>query len=142
MIFFSFLPVFVVKANVPSLLSVTRRTESGSLIVDVRVSHSEPSVTHYISVINLDVDGTTRSFADLPKATQVEATYSLNLGSASPKVITAQAACIIHGPGAYVAVGSTGGTAPGGVPGYPVEATLIGILAALCGVYVSKRLAR
>lgn len=137
--FLSVLPVFVVRANVPSVLSVTRRTESGNLIVDVKVNHSQPSETHYISVINLDVDGTMRSFTELPKATLVEATYSLNLGQTSPKAIKAQATCNIHGPGTYLDEASVGNTTPGGIPGYPTEATIFGIVIALCSAFIRSK---
>lgn len=137
-----FLPTIGVYANVPSVLSITRRNESGNTIIDVKVSHADPSSTHYIAQINLDLDGTTKSFTDLPKATTIEATYSLNIGSMTPKTIKAQAVCIIHGAGAFFTEGGTSGTTSGGgVPAYPSEAIFGGVLlAAAVLLLLSKRL--
>ena len=136
-----FLPTTGVYANIPSVISITRRTESGNTIIDVKVSHADPSSTHYIGQINLDLDGTTKSFTDLPKATTIEAMYSLNIGSATPKTIKAQAVCIIHGAGAfYTEGGSSGTTSGGGIPAYPIEAIFSGVLlAAAILLLISKR---
>lgn len=137
------LQTIVVFANVPSVLNITRRTNGTDTIVDVLVSHLNPSPTHYILQINLDLDGTIRSFTNLPKATTDVATYSLDIGSANPKVIKAQAVCNIHGPGAYfteggntVASQSSGG---GGISGYPTEAIVGGLLLSVTVLFVISK---
>ncbi len=139
-----FLPTMVVFANVPSVLSITRRTESGNTIIDVKVSHSDPSSTHYISQISLDLDGATKTFMDLPKATTTEATYSLNIGVANPKSIKAQAFCNIHGAGTFYSEGETGGTSGGGgIPAYPSEAIIGGTLLGVAVLHsIAKRRVR
>ena len=129
-------------ADVPSTVSISRRTEGGNNIIDVKIRHADPTSNHYISQINLDLDGTIKTFKDLTKATTTEATYSLNLGSVSPKVVKAQPVCNIHGAGAYYTEGGTGGTGGGGgIPAYPIEATFIGVLlgiAILLAMYSSR----
>jgi desulfoferrodoxin (superoxide reductase-like protein) len=137
-------PAVIVYGNVPTVLTVTRRTESGNTLVDVKVNHADPSTSHYISQISLDIDGAIKSFTDLPKATTVEATYTLNLGTTSPKTIKAQAVCIIHGPGSWFTEGgtsNTGGSAQsgGGIPSYPTEAIFAGILSAMAAVMILYR---
>ena len=118
-------PNIVVHANVPSVMSITRRTVGSNTIIDVKVSDSDPSSSHYISQINLDLDGTTKSFTDFTKATTIEATYSCNITSTNPKTVKAQAVCIIHGAGAFYTEGGTGG---GGIPAYPCESIILGVL--------------
>jgi desulfoferrodoxin (superoxide reductase-like protein) len=123
------LPVVTVHANVPNVLSITRRTDSGNTLIDVKVSHSDPSTTHYISQITLDLDGATKTFTDLPKATATDATYTLNIRAVTPKTIKAQATCNLHGPSAWF--NEAGGTTSSGIDAYPMEAVLIGVALAV-----------
>lgn len=117
-----------VYADIPSTLSITRRSEGGNLLIDVRVRHADPTPSHYIAQINVDLDGTVKSFTDLTKATSVEATYTVNLGPVSPKLIKAQAVCNTHGPGGYLSETGGGGSAGGGgIPAYPNESIIAGI---------------
>ena len=130
------IPAAMVYANVPTIITITRRTDGGNTIVDVKVSHTDSTTSHYISQVSLDLDGTIKSFIDLPKATTVEATYILNIGTTSPKTIKAQAVCNIHGPSSWFTeggTGNTGGSVPSGgsIPSYPTEAIIAGILTAL-----------
>lgn len=137
------IPSAIVYGNVPTVLTITRRTEGSNILVDVKVSHADPTTSHYISQISLDLDGAIRSFTDLPKATTVEATYTLNLGTTSPKTIKAQAVCIIHGPSSWFTEGGTGnigGSAQGGgIPSYPTEAIVAGIVTALAAATILYR---
>lgn len=123
------LSVVTVHANVPNVLSITRRTDSGNTLIDVKVSHSDPSATHYISQITLDLDGATKAFTDLPKATAIDATYTFNIGAITPKTIKAQATCNLHGPSVWF--NEAEGTTSSGIDAYPMEAVLIGVALAV-----------
>jgi desulfoferrodoxin (superoxide reductase-like protein) len=138
------IPAAVVYGNVPTVLTVIRRTEGSNTLVDVKVSHADPTTSHYISQIGLDLDGAIKSFTDLPKATTLEATYTLNLGTTNPKIIKAQAVCIIHGPSSWFTEGGTGSTggstqSGGGIPSYPTEAIIAGIMTALAAATILYR---
>jgi desulfoferrodoxin (superoxide reductase-like protein) len=138
------IPAAVVYGNVPTVLTITRRIEGSNTLVDVRVSHADPTTSHYISQISLDLDGAIKSFTDLPKATTVEATYTLNLGTTNPKTIKAQAVCIIHGPSSWFTEGGTSNTggstqSGGGIPSYPTEAIIAGIMTALAAATILYR---
>jgi desulfoferrodoxin (superoxide reductase-like protein) len=138
------IPAVIVYGNVPTVLTITRRTEGGNILVDVKVNHADPTTSHYISQISLDLDGTIKSFTDLPKATTVDATYTLNLGTTSPKTIKAQAVCIIHGLSSWFTEGEPGNTggssqSGGGVPSYPTEAIFAGIITALAVAMILYR---
>jgi hypothetical protein len=132
------LPAAFVYANVPSVLGIIRRTEGSNTIIDVKVSHTSPSTTHYIASITLDLDGTQKTFTDLTKATTNEATYSLNIGSVNPKIIKAQATCILHGPSNVFTENATPGTT-GGIPSYPLETVVIGSILAICITEIVKK---
>ncbi len=133
------IPATTVRADIPSVLSITRRTDSGNTLIDVLVRHADPTTNHYIMQINLDLDGTIQTFKDLPKATTTQYTFTLNIGSANPKTIKAQAVCNLHGPGSYYTEGAAVTTTSGGVPGYPTEAVGAGILLAVAAALVLGR---
>jgi hypothetical protein len=133
-----------VNANVPTVLSITRKTDSVNTLIDVKVNHADPTSTHYISQITLDLDGTTKTFTDLPKTTTTEAIYTLNIGATTPKTVKAQATCSLHGPSAWFTeavetTGNTGGTTGGGVPAYPSGAIFIGVVLAVILLLMKKR---
>ena len=136
-----FLPVVAVHANVPTVLSITRRIDSGNTLIDVKINHSDPTTNHYISQIALDLDGTTKTFTDLARVTTTEATYTLNIGATSPNTIKAQATCNLHGPSGWFteAGGTTGGTTSSGVPAYPFEATIVGTLIAVAALLLVRK---
>jgi desulfoferrodoxin (superoxide reductase-like protein) len=133
------IPAATVHANIPTVLSITRRTDSGNTLIDVVVNHSDPTTNHYISQINLDLDGTTQNFKDLPKPTTTQYTFTLNIGSANPKTIKAQAVCNLHGPSSWYTEGAAVTTSGGGIPGYPLEAVAAGILTAVTAALVYGR---
>lgn len=132
------LPTVIVHANIPTVLSITRRTEGSNTIIDVKVSHTSPSTTHFISLISLDLDGTQKTFTDLTKSTTNEAIFSLNIGSTNPKTIKSQATCNIHGPSSVFTENAAPGTT-GGIPGYPLETVVIGSTLAICIAVIVKR---
>jgi desulfoferrodoxin (superoxide reductase-like protein) len=133
------IPAATVRADIPSVLSITRRTDSGNTYIDVLVRHADPTANHYILQINLDLDGTTQTFKDLPKATTTQYTFTLNIGSANPKTIKAQAVCNLHGPGSWYTEGAAVTTSSGGIPAYPIEAVAAGILIAVAAALVLGR---
>jgi desulfoferrodoxin (superoxide reductase-like protein) len=118
----------LVQADVPTVLSITRRSEGGNLFVDVKVRHANPSTTHYIDNTRIDSDGNVKEYGGLQRATTTEYTFTLNLGVVTPKLIKAQAVCNLHGPSAYLQETSTGS---GGIPAYSTEALIIGTVASM-----------
>jgi desulfoferrodoxin (superoxide reductase-like protein) len=133
------LPTVIVHANIPTVLSITRRSDGSDTVIDVKVSNTFPSSTHYIESITLDLDGTLKTFTDLTKATANEATYSLNIGAVNPKTIKAQATCNVHGPSSWFTENSLPGTTTG-VTGYPFETIVIGCaLAILIVINVNRK---
>lgn len=132
-------PATTVHANVPTVLSITRRTVNRSNLVDVVVNHSDPTTNHYIIQISIDLDGTTQTFTNLPRPTTTQYTFTLNIGSMSPKTIKAQAVCNLHGPSPWYIEGAAVTAPSSGIPGYSVEAVAAGILVAIAAVLVLQR---
>ncbi|HIH88295.1 TPA: hypothetical protein HA344_03680 [Candidatus Bathyarchaeota archaeon] len=122
-----------VNADVPTVLTITRRTDaSGNILVDVKIRHADPTTNHYITQITLELDGATKTQTDLVRASSVEATYTINIGTTSPRTIRARATCNLHGASAWFSESGTsgdGGTSTG-IPAYPLAAVALGTLAA------------
>ncbi len=133
------IPAVTVYADVPTVLSITRRTVSSNTIIDVTVRHAGPSVNHYVNQVSLDLDGTIKVYADLPKPTEVQTTFTLNIGSANPTTINAQAVCNIHGASPWFKEGTAATSPSGGIPGYPLEAISAGIFIAIATPLVLGR---
>jgi desulfoferrodoxin (superoxide reductase-like protein) len=87
-------------ALVPSISSVTSRDEGSTAWVDIVVIHQPPpdiSPTHYVTVVQLTVNGTT---VDLPQTTQTTETFTVqySLGpNTDTYTVTARAMCNVHG---------------------------------------------
>ena len=135
-------PAAIVQANIPTVMSIARRTVNGGTLVDVTVNHSDPTTNHYIIQISLDLDGTTQTFTDLPKPTTTQFTFTLNISSANPKMIKTQAVCNLHGSSSWYTEGAAVTTPSGGIPGYPVEAIAAGILISIAAVFLLHMRAR
>jgi desulfoferrodoxin (superoxide reductase-like protein) len=133
------IPATIVHANIPTVMSIARRTVNGGTFIDIVVNHSDPTTNHYINQISLDLDGTTQTFTDLPKPTSTQYTFTLNIGSASPKTIKAQVVCNLHGPSSWFTEGTIVTTPSGGISGYPVEVVAAGILIAVTAIFVLHR---
>lgn len=135
---FSTIMVGVVYGNIPSILEGNTSKENGHTILVIRINHATPSATHYVNMIEIDVNGDVKQVTGLKPQTSEEFEYRADLGEISgTPVIKVRAHCIIHGWGSWyeVAGGGGGGSA---IPGFPLEAMAVGVLGAL-GILVQKR---
>jgi uncharacterized lipoprotein YddW (UPF0748 family) len=96
---FASVQVLTVKALVPSIVSVSYH-DVGSTWLDIVVSHLPPpaiDASHYVSVVQLTINGTT---VDLSQETQSTETFTVqyNLGpNTNSYTVSARALCIVHG---------------------------------------------
>lgn len=92
--------VLTVEALVPSIVSVSSHDVGSTTWVDVVVSHMPPpaiSASHYVSVVQLTINGTV---VDLPQDPQSTETFTVqySLGpNTNSYTVTARAMCIVHG---------------------------------------------
>ena len=97
---FASVQVLTVKALVPSIVSVSYHDVGSTTWLDIVVSHLPPpaiDASHYVSVVQLTINGTT---VDLSQETQSTETFTVqyNLGpNTNSYTVSARALCIVHG---------------------------------------------
>jgi hypothetical protein len=95
------------KALVPSIVSVTSRDVGSTTWVDVVVFHQSPPTigpSHYVSNIELEINGTVQDLAQSPQTTETF-TVQVSLGpKTNTYLVRARAFCIVHGYSAWSSV--------------------------------------
>ena len=86
-----------VKADVPTVLSITPWMSGENTILNITIRHADPSSFHYINQVEVDKDGTVQSIS-LSAASTVIFTVQYNLGvvTGTPDV-RARVHCVTHG---------------------------------------------
>ena len=98
---FSLLSMFsvvtVVSANVPSVLQIDNVSQGSSGKVRLQISHLNPSSSHYVDIVEVDVNGQVTQFNLQPQSSN-PFTIELDIGQlqGTPNV-KARAHCILHG---------------------------------------------
>lgn len=86
-----------VSANVPTVAQIDNISQGSSGKVRLQISHLNPSATHYVDTVEVDVDGRVVQFNLQPQSSD-PFTVEIDLGQiqGSPNV-RARAHCILHG---------------------------------------------
>jgi hypothetical protein len=96
--------VLTVEALVPSIVNVSSREVGAITWLDIVVSHQPPpaiSASHYVSVVQVEVNGTAVDLTQEPQSTETfTVQYSLGSNSNSYSV-RVRALCTIHGYSAW-----------------------------------------
>jgi len=88
-----------VLADVPSVLSVNPLTDGTETILNITVRHFGPTSSHYIDVVQVDIDGTVDNINLDPQSTNAFVIqYSMGDISSEPSV-RVRAHCNLHGWG-------------------------------------------
>ena len=89
--------VTVVSANVPSVLQIDNVSQGSSGKVRLQISHLNPSPSHYVDIVEVDVNGQVTQFNLQPQSSN-PFTTELDIGQlqGTPNV-KARAHCILHG---------------------------------------------
>ncbi len=100
---FSLLTVFsmipMANANVPSVLQINNISQGSSGRISLQISHSSPSPSHYVDMVEVDVNGQVKQFSLQPQ-TSDPFTIELDLGQLQGTAnVRARAHCTIHGWG-------------------------------------------
>ena len=129
LILVSALVVSAAYANVPEVLEDGTTKDGDNTILLVKVRHLNPSSTHYVDIVEIDLDGKIIQVTGLKPQDAEEFEFRNNLGevSGTPK-IRVRAHCNVHGWNSWYELG--GGAGSSGIPGFPWEAIAIGILGA------------
>ena len=124
--------VGIAAANIPQVLQIQNISQGSAGRIRLQISHSLPSSTHYVDIIEVDIGGQTKQFSQEPQSSD-PFTVELDLGQiqGNPS-IRARAHCNLHGWSdwsTYAVAGTTTTTAASGqgIPGFPWESIMLGI---------------
>jgi desulfoferrodoxin (superoxide reductase-like protein) len=115
-------------ADVPTVQSLRVETRGSQTVLVMEVRHAQPSSTHYIDTVEVQVGDATIVMNNLGSQTDAVFTVERVLESSSG-AIRARAHCNLHGWSQWRQLGDGGG-ASSGIPGYPP----ISVVAAVLGV--------
>ncbi len=122
----SLIPTLIVYADVPTVVELEVETRGEDTVLLIRVRHSSPSQTHYVDEIEVEVDGEVEKIErDSQSATTFTVEHTVDSEAAD---IRARAHCTNHGWSRWKSLETEEPTEDGGgIPGFPVEATAIGL---------------
>lgn len=92
--------VIQVEANIPSI-QVSGMYQSGKMILTVKINHQNPTQSHYVDWVDVDLDGTIQRYTQTPQTT-VDFTVTIDLGNVNPKIVKVRANCNTHGDGGWI----------------------------------------
>lgn len=129
LVMFSAFLVATVNADVPSVLEINASTQNGDTILLVKIRHSNPRASHYVDMIEIDVDGEITKVTGIEPQDTQEFEYEYNLGEIGEDAkLKVRAHCNLHGWSSWYEIEQD--EADDGIPGFPWEASTIGILGA------------
>jgi desulfoferrodoxin (superoxide reductase-like protein) len=126
----SLLPVIIIYANVPSMLNIKIEISGDSNILLIEVAHSNPTSTHFVNVVELEI-GDEQLSLNLEPQTSGTFTVEVEIDSI-PETLRARAKCTTHGWSqwrSFTTDSDNGGG--GGIPGFPMVSIMLGFITAL-----------
>jgi uncharacterized membrane protein YozB (DUF420 family) len=98
-LFILFSPYFVVPvfANVPTVVQIIISQKGTDTIVTLNINHLNPSSTHYVDTIEIEINGVTQQIENLQPQNQETFSYEYNAGKINITTVKARAHCTLHG---------------------------------------------
>ena len=136
------LPLSFVYGNVPRVLEVEAMADGDDTVLGLDVSHSSPSSGHYVDSVEVRVDdGDAVAYGQDPQSS-TRFSVEIVLEDASPTKVEVRSHCTSHGWSAWKVLG-LGDEEPdesgGGIPGFPVEASVLGLAVGLLLLWVTRK---
>lgn len=125
----SMFPIMIGYANVPSVLSMEIDTRGEATFLIMEVTHSSPTSTHFVATAEVEVGDDSVIHLDLVPQTSATFTIEVEL-EAMAESIRARVSCTNHGWSSWKALSTEDEDTGGGIPGFPLEAAAIGLMAA------------
>jgi len=125
----SMFPIMIGYANVPSVLSMEIDTRGEATFLIMEVTHSSPTSTHFVATSEVEVGDDSVIHLDLVLQTSATFTIEVEL-EAMAESIRARVSCTNHGWSSWKALSTEDEDTGGGIPGFPLEAAAIGLMAA------------
>jgi desulfoferrodoxin (superoxide reductase-like protein) len=105
-----------------------REKEGGKTLLQVEVRHNSPSMSHYVDIIEFDINGEVHRATDLRPQSDRVFTYTYELGDVEASNIKVRAHCNFHGWSSWTFEEKEEEGEGGGIPGFPYESVLLGVL--------------
>ena len=134
----SLIHIVPVSANVPTVIELQLESRGEETVLVIQARHSSPSQGHYVDSVEVDIDGTVEKIELDP---QSETTFTVE-HTVDPKAvdIRARAHCTNHGWSQWKSLQTEEPTEDGGgIPGFPVESTAIGLAVGAVLLWVARR---
>lgn len=128
-----------VEADVPKVLELIKETRESQTVLVISVRHNLPTSIHYIDTIDVEVDGELEKLKGLEPQKEVQFTVEFDILSGAEN-IRARAHCNVHGWSKWSSMEVEGLSDRIGIPGFPIEATVIGLILVLAYYWVSARM--
>jgi hypothetical protein len=126
----SLLPVIISYANVPSMLNIKIEISGDSTILLLEVAHSNPTSTHFVNVVEVELGDEELSLTLEPQ-TSGSFTVEVEVDSI-PETLRARSKCTTHGWSQWRRFTTdTENGGGGGIPGFPIESIVLGLITAL-----------
>jgi len=133
----SLIPTLIVYADVPTVVELEVETRGEDTVLVIRVRHSSPSQTHYVYEIEVELDGKVEK---IERDSQSAATFTVEHAVDSEAAdIRVRAHCTNHGWSRWKSLTDEPSGGGGGIPGFPVEATAIGLVIGAVLLWVARR---
>lgn len=134
----SLIPTLIVYADVPTVVELVLEIRGDDTVLVIRVRHSSPSQTHYVYEIEVEVDGKVEKIErDSQSATTFTVEQTVDSKAADIRV---RAHCTNHGWSQWKSLQTEEPTEDGGgIPGFPVESTAIGLAVGAVLLWVARR---
>jgi hypothetical protein len=131
------IPTLIVYADVPTVVELVLETRGEDTVLVIRVRHNSPSQAHYVYEIEVEVDGKVEK---IERDSQSAATFTVEHAVDSEAAdIRVRAHCTNHGWSLWKSLTDEPSRGGGGIPGFPVEATAIGLAIGAVLLWVALR---
>jgi desulfoferrodoxin (superoxide reductase-like protein) len=119
-------PLTVTQANVPTVMSIEEATRGDDDVLVIEVSHSSPSSSHYIDMVEVEVGEQVFTMEDLGGQSTAVFTVEHVLESSGTGV-RVRAHCNLHGWSQWTQLGDEQTDQGGGIPGFGYAAMFLGL---------------
>lgn len=119
-------PLTVIRANVPTVLSLEEVKRGDDDVLIIEVSHMSPSSSHYIDSLEVEVDEEVFTIEDPGEQSATVFTVEHILESSGTSV-RARAHCNVHGWSQWTQLGDEPTDQGGGIPGFGYAAMFTGL---------------
>ncbi|MGD2142129.1 MAG: hypothetical protein PVH79_01460 [Candidatus Bathyarchaeota archaeon] len=132
------IPALIAYADVPTVVELELETRGEDSVLIIQVRHSSPSGTHYVDVVEVEVDETVEKLELDPQSTT---TFDIEHSVDADVVeIRTRAHCTNHGWSRWKSLETEEPTnGSGGIPGFPIESIILGIVISVVILWVIWR---